>query len=96
MGATMSDQIANLGSQDFLGFVSIVGAFSSGLILGTLALLYAFFQKAQDTRRAQSLDALKQDMLARGMSPDDIVIVTVLAAGIPDKKGQMLRPVGVR
>ena len=90
----MSDPIAQLSSEDFLGFIAIVGAFSSGLILGTLALVYAFFQKSQDTRRAQSLDALKQDMLARGMSPDDIV--TVLAAGIPDKKGQMLRPVGVR
>jgi hypothetical protein len=89
----MNQQLSRLSSEEFLGFVSIVGAFSSGLILGSLALVYAFFHKAQETRRAQSLDALKHDMLARGLTPDDIV--TVLAAGIPDKKGQMLRPVGV-
>ncbi|HEY1381438.1 MAG TPA: hypothetical protein VGF55_31850 [Gemmataceae bacterium] len=89
----MSDQVLGLSGDEFLGLVAIVGAFACGLILGALALGLGFYHHAHQTRRAESLNALKQDMLTRGMTADDIVIV--LAAGVPDKHGRMLRPAGV-
>jgi hypothetical protein len=88
----MGERIAALNSHDFIGLVAIVGAFATGLILGLAGLALGFYHQAQQTRRGESLNALKQDMLARGLSPDDIV--TVLAAGVPDRDGRMLRPAG--
>ena len=85
----MQEIVAKLSSEEVLGLVAIVGAFSSGLILGTLGILLGFYHQAQETRRAESLNAIKQDMIGRGMSSEDIV--AVLAAGIPDKKGRLLR-----
>ncbi len=89
----MGQQIAHLSGDEFLGFIAIVGAFACGLVLGAAALGLGFYHQAHQTRRVESLNALKQDMLARGMTADDIVII--LAAGVPDKDGRMLRPAGV-
>jgi hypothetical protein len=50
-----------------------------GLICGALGILLGFYHQAQETRRAETLAALKQDMLNRGMSAEDIR--TVLEAG---------------
>jgi len=87
--AAMQEIVSKLGSEEVLGLVAIVGAFASALTLGTLGILLGFYRQTQETRRAESLNAIKQDMIGRGISSEDIV--AVLAAGIPDKKGRLLR-----
>jgi len=89
----MNDQIGTLSGEDFLGFVAIVGSFSTVIFLAAFALIFGFYYQAQKTRRTESLNLLKQDMLGRGMSSYDIA--TVLAAGTPGMRGRLLRPIGV-
>ena len=85
----MQETMSKLSSEEILGLVAIVGAFSCGLILGTLGILFGFYHQSQETRRTESLTALKQDMLGRGMSAHEIE--AVLAAGLTDAKAKSLR-----
>jgi|HubBroStandDraft_6_1064221.scaffolds.fasta_scaffold804554_1 hypothetical protein len=84
----MHDLLAKLNSEEILGLVAILGAFACGLVIAPLGIALGFYHQAQETRRAETLAALKQDMLNRGMSADEIQ--TVLEAGT-DRPGKAFR-----
>ena len=75
----MHDLMDKFSSDELLGLVAILGAFACGLVIGPLGIALGFYHQAQETRRAETLAALKQDMLNRGMSADEIQ--TILEAG---------------
>jgi hypothetical protein len=66
------DLLSHLNGRDLIILVSVVG----GLLCAITAIIAAHWQKI---RRAEIAAALKQDMLNRGMSADEIR--TVLEAG---------------
>jgi hypothetical protein len=84
----MTDVLSKFDSGEFIGLVAVAGLVLCGLVCGTLGIILGFYAKAQETRRAEVLCALKQDMLNRGMSADEIR--TVLDAGSKDS-GQAAR-----
>jgi hypothetical protein len=71
----MGELLNKLDSGELLGLAGMAGAF----VCGVLGICLAFFVQWQKSRRAEMLAALKQDMLSRGMSADEIQ--TVLEAG---------------
>jgi hypothetical protein len=77
--AIMSELLSKFDSGEIIGFAAVVGTFLCGLICGPLGIMLGFYAEAQKTRRAEAACALKQDMLNRGMSADEIR--TVLDAG---------------
>jgi hypothetical protein len=72
---TMGDLLSKFDSGELIGLAGMAGAF----VCAVLGILLAFFVQWQKSRRAEMLAALKQDMLSRGMSADQIQ--TVLEAG---------------
>ena len=84
----MSEFLSKFSSDELLGLVSILGA----MLCGTIGLLFAFFWQWQVTRRSEITAALKQDMLARGMSADDIraVLEAGSEVGVVAKNGQRI------
>jgi hypothetical protein len=80
----MHQILDKLSSDEILGLVAIVGAFSCGLIIGPLAIILGFVHQAHLTRRIEVQAALKQDMLNRGMAADEIQ--AVLEAGMPPER----------
>ncbi len=70
----MSEILSRLSPEDFIGLVSVVG----GFIVGTVAIIAIFWHK---TRKHEITAALKQDMLNRGMSADEIQTVIESGAG---------------
>jgi hypothetical protein len=68
----MIDFLSGLNPRDLIILVSVVG----GLLCAIIAIVAGAWQKV---RRAEIIAALKQDMLNRGMSADDIR--SVLEAG---------------
>jgi hypothetical protein len=81
----MNEVVSKLDSGELLGLVSILGT----IVCGALGLAFAFFWQAQVTRRAEVTAALKQDMLNRGMSADEIR--SVLEAGSEDRHEEIAR-----
>jgi hypothetical protein len=71
----MTELVSKFDSGELIGFVAVAG----GLLCGILGILLGFYFQWQETRRAEIAAGLKQDMLNRGMSADDIR--TVLEAG---------------
>jgi hypothetical protein len=61
----MIDLLSGLNPRDLIILVSVVG----GLLCAIIAIVAGAWQKG---RRAEIIAALKQDMLNRGMSADDI------------------------
>jgi hypothetical protein len=78
----MTDVLSKFDSGDLIGLVAVAGVVLCGLVCGTLGIMLGFYGKAQETRRAEFACALKQDMLNRGMSADEIRMV--LDAGSKD------------
>jgi hypothetical protein len=68
----MTDLLSKFDSEQMIGLVAVAG----GLLCGIIAIVGAFWFHI---RKAEIDAALKQDMLNRGMSADDIR--TVLDAG---------------
>ncbi len=68
-------------SGEIIGLVAVGGGLIVGLVCGTLGICLGFYAEAQKTRQAEITAALKQDMLNRGLSPEEIR--TVLDAGTP-------------
>ena len=64
----MGDLFFKLSGAQIIGFFSVVGVF----LWGALAIAKGFYAQAQMTRRAELDAALKQDMLSRGMSAEEI------------------------
>lgn len=77
----MIELLSKFDSGELLGFIlggiSIIG----GLLCGIIGIIAGTWQKV---RRAEIAAALKQDMLNRGMSADDIR--TVLEAGSKESR----------
>jgi hypothetical protein len=74
-------------SGEMIGLVAVAGVILCGLVCGTLGIFLGFYAQAQKTRQVEVVAALKQDMVNRGMSADEIR--TVLdAGGIPSRKDQ--------
>lgn len=78
----MTDMLPRLDGGELITIVSVVG----GLLVAIIAIIASKWEKV---RRAEIAAALKQDMLNRGLSADDIR--TVLQA---DSKGSAKRPQG--
>jgi hypothetical protein len=76
----MEHLVDKFSSDELLGLVAIVGAFACGLIIAPLGIALGFYHQAHLTRRTETLAALKQDMVNRGMSADEIQ--SVLDAGV--------------
>jgi hypothetical protein len=68
----MTDLLSKFDSEELIGLVAVAG----GLLCGIIAIVGAFWLQI---RKAEIGAALKQDMLNRGMSADDIR--TVLDTG---------------
>ena len=64
------------------GLVAVAGGMSMGLILGIMGILLGFYAQRLNYRRAEIFAGLKQDMLNRGMSANEICMV--LEAGTKD------------
>lgn len=64
----MSDIFHNLSGGQIIGFAAIVGVF----LWGVLLVAQRFHAQVQKTRRAEVNAALKQEMLNRGMSAEEI------------------------
>ena len=71
----MTELLSKFDSGELIGLVAVAGTFVCGLICGVLGILLGFYHQAQETRRAELADALKRDMLGRGMSADEIQAV---------------------
>jgi len=68
----MTDFLSRFNGGELIAFVSVAG----GLLIAATAIIAGTWQKV---RRTEIVSALKQDMLNRGMSADEIR--TVLEAG---------------
>jgi hypothetical protein len=83
--------VDKFGSDEILGLVALVGAFACGLILGPLGIALGFYHQAHLTRRTETLAALKQDMLSRGMSTDEIQAVLEAGTTPQERAGRRCR-----
>jgi hypothetical protein len=71
-GAVMSEFLSKFSGGELIAVVAIVG----GMIFGALVMAGEFWHRI---RKAEIMARLKQDMLDRGMTPDEIR--TVIEAG---------------
>ncbi|MFO0808582.1 MAG: hypothetical protein U0746_08165 [Gemmataceae bacterium] len=67
----MGDIFYRLSGAQVIGFSTIFGVF----LWGTFLIALRFYAHAQQTRRAELDAALKQEMLSRGMSAEEIRMV---------------------
>jgi hypothetical protein len=79
---TVTEFLSRFDGGELIGLVALAGGMIVGTILGSMGILLGFYVQRQELRRAEILAALKQDMLNRGMSADEIC--TVLEAGSKD------------
>jgi hypothetical protein len=88
---TLSEFLSKFDSGELIGLVAVSGGMILGLILGVMGILLAFYTQRQEHHRAEIMATLKQDMLNRGMSADEIC--TVLEAGSKNsRKGSSSHP----
>lgn len=73
----MNEILSKFDSGEMIGVIAVAGAF----LCGILGICLGFFAEWQKSRRAEIIGSLKQDMLNRGMSVDDIE--RVVSAGSP-------------
>ncbi len=71
----MTDLLTKFDSGELIGLLGLVCT----AVCGMIGLAFAFFWQSQVTRREEMRVALKQDMLNRGMSAEEIR--SVLEAG---------------
>jgi hypothetical protein len=80
--SAMTELLSRFAPGEFIALVAVVGAMSCGITAIIMGIRYAL-------RQAEISTALKQDMLDRGMSPDDIR--TVVEAGLPLHRKDLVR-----
>lgn len=73
--------LENMDSGQFIGLIAVSGGFVVGIILGAIAILTSYLESI---RKAEIEAALKQDMLNRGMSAEDIALVIRAKKGMKD------------
>jgi hypothetical protein len=81
---TLAEFLSKFDSGELIGLVALAGGMIVGLILGIMRILLAFCKLKQEHRQEEIAATLKQDMLNRGMSADEIC--TVLKAGSKDSQ----------
>jgi len=75
----MTDLLSRLDGGELIGLVAVVGC----LLCGIMGIFLGFYFQGQKTRRAEITAVLKQDMLNRGMSADEIRAVLDAGAQSP-------------
>lgn len=70
----MNELFSRFNPGEFIGLVAVAGAMLCGISCGTAAIIMDHWYKI---RRAEILGSLKQDMLNRGMSAEEIQTVIV-------------------
>ncbi len=68
----MTELLSRFDPGEFIGLIAVAGGLLCGIICGTSAILTDYWHK---NRKAEIEAALKQDMLNRGMSADEIRMV---------------------
>jgi hypothetical protein len=86
---TLAEFLSKFDSGELIGLVALAGGMIVGLILGIMRVLLAFCKLKQEHRQEEIAATLKQDMLNRGMSADEIC--TVLEAGSKDSRQPLRR-----
>ena len=71
----LSEFLSRFDSGELIGLITLAGGMIVGLILGIMGILLGFYTQRLKYRRAEILAALKQDMLTRGMSANEICMV---------------------
>jgi hypothetical protein len=79
--APMQEFLSRFGNDELIGLVAVVGAFLCGIPAVVGGIWYAI-------RNAEITGALKQDMLNRGMSAEEIQIVLDAGTG---RSGKVMR-----
>jgi hypothetical protein len=79
-----TDFFSKFNAGEIIGLVAVAGGLLCGILCGVTAILTDFWQ---NIRKAEIAAALKRDMLARGMSSDEIR--TVIEAGLKGSKKEM-------
>ena len=69
---TVNEFLSKFDGGEFIGLVAVAGGLLCGILCGVTGIIMGTWEKV---RRAEILAALKQDMLNRGMSVDDIRVV---------------------
>ena len=72
----MNELLSRFNAGEMIALVAVAGGLLCGILCGVTGIIAGCWQ---EVRRADLLAALKQDMLNRGMSADDIR--TVIEAG---------------
>jgi hypothetical protein len=67
--------LSRFDSGEVIGLLALAGGMIVGLILGIMGILLGFYTQRLKYRHAEILAGLKQDMLNRGMSANEICIV---------------------
>lgn len=72
---TLTEFLSRFDGGELIGVIALAGGMIVGTILGSMGILLGFYVQRQELRRAEILAALKQDMLNRGMSAEEICMV---------------------
>jgi len=72
----MAEMLAKFDGGEIIGLIAVIGTF----LCGALGICLGFCYQWQESRRAEITAGLKQDMLSRGMTAEEIQIV--LDAGV--------------
>jgi hypothetical protein len=83
----MNEFLAKFDAGQLIALVAVGGGLLCGIICGTAAIIMDYWHKI---RRTETAAALKQDMLNRGMSADEIRIV--MDAGFKRSKKDLGSP----
>lgn len=67
----ISELLHKFDGGELIGLASVIGV----LLLGAWGFMMCHLSQAQKTRRVEALTSLKQEMLQRGMSAQDIQVV---------------------
>ncbi len=77
----MNDLLSKFDAGELIGLVAVVGGLLIPLVCGTTAIITNYFHKIRQLE-------LKQDMLNRGMSADEIQVVLEAGSKEPQKSLQ--------
>jgi hypothetical protein len=75
----MHEFLSKFDGGELIGLVAVVGGLLCGVLCGVPAIVLGIWA---DVRKTEAVAALKQDMLNRGMSADEIRMV--IEAGSPE------------